>query len=241
MQHSLAFLLFCLFFSASAFSQNSGTIQCDPAAAISVPAWIAPGIPYVVKQLPCGQLVSVLGMERSSVAGLEYSSRPRAYAKIQIAENVGYVDARYIMVSKSQARISPSESENAAVERSSAKQDEEQKKWDLITGESLKFRDEMLLDPIYTNGPRTFTATVSNNSEVSVSQLRLLVRLYDCSGKPEKDYSNCDNIGEVKPVVTASIPPGQTRRVAGSALFEATPRVRGTFAWGYRILGIRAE
>jgi len=241
MQHSLAFLSFCLFFGASAFSQNSGTIQCDPAAAISVPAWIAPGIPYVVKQLPCGQLVSVLGMERSYVAGAEYSSRPRAYAKIQISENVGYVDARYVMVSKAQARLNPSEGENSTVERPSVTQDQEQKKWDLITSETLKFRDEMLLDPIYTNGPRTFTATVSNSSEFPVSQLHLLVRLYDCSGKPEKDYSNCDIIGEVKPVVSASIPSGQTRRVAGSALFEATPRVRGTFAWGYRILGIRAE
>ena len=105
----------------------------------------------------------------------------------------------------------------------------------------MTLRDETLLKPVVINGPRTFTATLSNNSEFPVSHLLLLVRLYDCTGKPNSDYSNCEIIGEAKPVIAASTPSGQTRRVIGSPLFEATPRVRGKFAWGYTILGVRVE
>lgn len=47
--------------------------------------------------------------------------------------------------------------------------------------------------------------------------------------------------GKIVKVIGASIPPGQTRRVIGSPQFDATPRVRGTFAWGYEILGVRVE
>ena len=240
MQRSCVVLVFGLIFCASAFPQDSGTIQCDPGSTTSVPAWVAPGRPQVVEQLSCGQMVSVIG-RGSFFTVSEYSSRPLEYVKIQIAEKVAYVDAKYVRLSETQERLRVNRAENVAAERQSAGDDEEQKKWNLITKDNVKLRDEMLLNPMYTNGPRTFTATLSNNSEFPLSHLRLLVRLYDCSGKPKSDYSNCEIIGEAKPVVSASVPSGQTRRVTASTLFEATPRVRGTLGWGYWILGIRAE
>lgn len=240
MQHSCALLFFCLFFCASAFPQNSGTIQCDPGSMTSVPAWVVPGLPQVVEQLSCGQMVSVLGIERT-FAVLTYSSHPREFVKIKIAEKVAYVDAKYVLLSGTQERLKVNKGNNVAAEKQSAKEEAEQKKWNLITKDNVKLRDEMLLNPIVINGPRTFAATISNDSEFPVSQLHLLVRLYDCSGKPQSDYANCEIIGEVKPVIPASIPSGQTRSVSASMLFEATPRVKGTCAWGYWILGVRVE
>lgn len=74
-----------------------------------------------------------------------------------------------------------------------------------------------------------------------MTHLHLLLRIYDCAGKPDSSYSNCEIIGEVKPVIAAPIPSRQTRLVTGPVVFEATPRVRGTFSWGYQILGARAE
>ena len=240
MRHFCSFLFFfSLFFCTSAFSQESGVIRCDDGMK-QVPAWSEPGKPWVVEHLSCGQTVSVVDIG-SFLAVPQYSSRPSEYAKIQIAEKVAYVDAKYVTLSDINERLSGNKGENFPAGRRSAQEEEEQKKWNLITKDRVKLRDETLLDPIYTNGPRTFTATLSNSSELPVSHLQLLVRLYDCSGKPESDYSNCEIIGEVKPVAPASVPPGQTRRVMASMLFEATPQVRGTSAWSYRILGVRVE
>jgi hypothetical protein len=246
MRHSCAFLFFW-FLCPSAFPQQIGTIQCDPGTAAEVPAWIAPGQPYVLKQLSCGQLVTFIGWD-SSVAVLEYSSRSREYAKIQIGDKVAYVESKHVRLLDTQNRLPVDKGDSLAAERQSAKpaakeakEAEEQEKWNLIKKENLRFSDEKLLSPIYANGPRTFKATLSNNTELKVSHLHLLVRLYDCSGKPNSDYSNCEIIGEVKSVVPASVPPGQTRGVVSSMLFEATPRVKGTFAWGYWLLGVRAE
>ena len=244
MRHSCAFLFFSWFLCPSAFPQHIATIQCDPGTATEVPALIAPGQPYVLKQLSCGQLVTFIGWD-SSVAVLEYSSRSREYAKIQIGDKVAYVDSKHVRLLDNQDRLPADKGGNLAAEKQSAKaaakDAEEQEKWNLVKKENLKFSDEKLLSPIYANGPRTFRATLSNNTEFKVSHLHLLVRLYDCPDKPNSDYSNCEIIGEVKSVIPASVPSGQTRGVVSSMLFEATPRVKGTFAWGYWILGVRAE
>jgi hypothetical protein len=239
MRHLNGILLF-LFFGGAVFSQSRGIIQCDPGSTAPVPAWSAPGKPHVVEQLPCGQTVSVLGID-SSLTPTEYSGRPRAYAKIQIAEKAAYVDARRVKLLEDEEPVKVSIAEEAAVEKQTTKEDEEQRQWQLIEKDRIRVRDEALLNPIVINGPRTFSATLTNNSEFSVSDLRLLVRLYDCSEKPRIDDSKCEIIGETKPVVSASIPPGQTRRITAPTLFEATPRVNGHLAWGYWILGIRAE
>lgn len=241
MQRCCAFLFFCLFFSASAFSQGSGTIQCDPGSTAPVPAYAAPGRPHVVQQLSCGQIVSVVGTGRF-YAPSQYSERPREYVKIQIGENTAYVDAKNVKLSETKEPLMVKKVETVAAEKQNAGDGEERKKWNLITKDNLTLRDEMLLNPIVTNGPRTFSALISNNSEFTVSHLRLFTRLYDCSGKPKRDYSNCEIIGEVEPaVIPASIPSGQTRRVTAPMRFEATPRAKGTLSWGYWILGIRAE
>jgi hypothetical protein len=63
MQYRCAVLFLCLFFCASASPQSGGNILCDPASMTSVPAWIEPGMPHVVQQLPCGQIVKVTGLE----------------------------------------------------------------------------------------------------------------------------------------------------------------------------------
>lgn len=240
MQRILSVIILGLIFPALAFAQSTGIIQCDPGSTNSVPAWSAPGKPHVVEQLSCGQTVIVLEMG-GFFAVSQYSSRPREYAKIQIGEKAAYVDARYISLSKTQVPPVPSKSETIHAKKQITREEEEQKKWDAITKDDVKLRDETLLPPMYLNGPRTFTATVSNDSDFPLSQLHLLTRLYDCSGKPKEDYSNCEIIGEVKAIVPASIPSRQTRLVTGSMMFEATPRVRGTFAWSYRILGVRVE
>jgi hypothetical protein len=240
MRHPFAFLIVCSFLCASAYPQSWGTIQCDPGSTAPVPAWNSPGKPHVVEQLVCGQTVSVIGTG-SFWTPSQYSVRAREYAKIQIADRVAYVDARYVRLLGTQEILPENKSAAATAEKSLIREDEEQRKWDLIPKDKVKLRDEMLLDPVYINGPRTVTGTLTNNSEFPVSHLRLLVRIYDCSGKPNSDRSNCEIIGEVKPVVPASIPAGQTRRVTASTPFEATPRVRGTFAWNCQILGVRAE
>jgi hypothetical protein len=239
MLHSRSFLFICLFLCASAFAQDRGIIQCDDDMK-QVPAWTKPGKPWVVEHLSCGQMVTVIGVG-SYLSIPQYSSRPSEYVKIQIAEKVAYVDGKYVMLSGIEGGSVASKNENVSPQERSTIETEEQKKWDLITKDDVKLWDEMLVEPIYTNGPRTFAATLSNNSEFSLSHLRLLVRLYDCSGKPESDYSNCEIIGEVRPVVAISVPSGQTRRFTASLIFEGTPRVRGTFTWSYRILGVRVE
>jgi hypothetical protein len=245
MQHSCAFLLCCIFVCAPAFSQDSGTIQCDPRST-TVPAWIGPGRPYVAERLNCGQTVSVIGMGSFPAESQysQYSSRPREYAKIRIAGKVVYVDAKNVLLSATQGRLPVNQSENGDADRPTIAE-EEQKKWDVIAKNDVKLRDETLSEPIYINSAisesRTFTATLSNNSNIALAQIKLLVRLYDCSGKPKSDYSNCEIIGEAEPIVPTSIPSGQTRLITGSALFEATPRVRGTFAWSLRIWGVRVE
>jgi hypothetical protein len=241
MRHPFAFLIACSFLCASAYPQSWGTIQCDPGSIAPVPAWNAPGKPHIVEQLVCGQTVSVIDTG-SFWTPSQYSVRAREYAKIQIGDRVAFVDARYVRLSGTQERLPENKSAAvAAAEKPITREDEEQKKWDLIPKNSVRLRDEMLQEPLYLNGPRVFIATLSNNSEFPVSHLRLLVRIYDCSGKPNSDRSNCEIIGEVKPVVPASVPAGQARRVAASTPFEATPRVKGTFAWTCQILGVRAE
>ena len=100
MSYSCAFLFFLLFFSASAFAQDIGIIQCKPDATASVPAFNAAGKPFVVAQLNCGQTVRVVGVDRS-FSPLSYSSRPAEYLIIQLAEEVGYVDSKSIRLLKS--------------------------------------------------------------------------------------------------------------------------------------------
>ena len=239
MLRSCKFLVLGLVLCASAFSQDSGTVQCD-SEMTAVPAWIAPGRPQVIEQLSCGQMVSIIGKGSFYSPG-QYSSRPSEYVEIQLADKVAYVDARYIKFSNTPQALSAGKDEPAAVEKSNPKEEEEKTKWGLVKKDDVKLRDEKLLRPMYANGPRTFTATVSNSSRFPMSNLRLLVRLYDCQGKPAADHANCEIIGETEPVISAPIPAGQTRKVTALMTFEATPPVRGKFDWGYRILGARAE
>jgi hypothetical protein len=185
-------------------------------------------------------MVSVLGVE-SFTAGHQYSERPHEYVKIQLANQTAYVDAKYVRLSKSQEPLRVTSSQNTAALSQDARVDEEQKKWSILTKENVTLSDEALQNPKYKNGPRTFTANISNNSSFPVSHLQLLVRLYDCAGKPKSNASNCEIIGEVKPIAAISVPAGQTRRLAAAAPFEATPRPKDKFAWDYRILGVRVE
>jgi hypothetical protein len=82
MKRSHIVLFFCLIFSASAFPQDRGVIQCSPAFD-QVPAWTAPGGPYLVGYLSCDQMVSVTGLDRG-------------YVRIQLGGHVAYVEAKYV-------------------------------------------------------------------------------------------------------------------------------------------------
>ena len=84
MQRFCVVLLFCFLFCASVFSQDRGVIQCGPNYD-RVPAWAAPGSPYLVEYLPCGQMVSVTGFERD-------------YARIQMGGRIAYVQSKYVRI-----------------------------------------------------------------------------------------------------------------------------------------------
>ena len=119
MQYRCAVFFFCLLFCVPAFPQGGGTILCDPSMA-SVPAWIAPGRPHVVEQLPCGQIVKVIGLGTFSDAP-GYSSRPREYAKIQLDDKEAYVDAKYIALSETLPRPAVKKSKDVAPEMKGAR------------------------------------------------------------------------------------------------------------------------
>jgi len=64
MRHLYSAVFVFLAFCVSAFTQESGTIICDPGSTLPVPAWTLPGGANVVEQLSCGQMVSIMGLER---------------------------------------------------------------------------------------------------------------------------------------------------------------------------------
>jgi len=237
-------LLFFFVLSASAFPQGIGTIHCDPGSTAPVPAFSAPGKPHVVEQLKCGQTVQILGIEKSNTA-LAYSLGPQEYAILQIANKAAYVDAKYVKLSESKEPLNAKMADaTPPAKKEIITEEGEQKKWGLITKDQVKLRDERLLQPIILNGQtytRSFKAIVSNNSDLPISQLQLLVRIYDCSGRSSGARTNCDIIGEAKIKAVASIPPHQTRRVETVATFEAIPSANSKTSWNYQILGIRAE
>jgi hypothetical protein len=173
-----------------------------------------------------------------SVTGVE-----RGYIRIEIAEKSAYVKSENVRLLTGQEPLPAAKSQTPAAvpAKRSTREEEEQRKWNVITKDDVTLRDETLLKPRYKNGPRPFTATLRNNSQFPLSHLQMLVRLYDCADKPTGDYSNCEIIGEVKPIIPAPVPPGQTRRIAASMMFEATPKVNGFLAWSNRILGVRVE
>lgn len=126
MQRFYAFLVFGLAFCASAFSQDRGTIQCDPGSMTLVPAWIAPGRPHVVEHLNCGQMVSVVDVG-SFLSASQYSSRPPEYVKILIGEKEAYVDARYVKLLGSKEPLKVSKAGQPPA-RQNLQEEEEQKK-----------------------------------------------------------------------------------------------------------------
>ncbi|MDM7997722.1 MAG: hypothetical protein QUT30_18775 [Acidobacteriota bacterium] len=82
----------CLYLACcvSGFAQDRGVIQCESGSNDSIPAWTAPGRAYVVEQLSCGQMVSIVGLERG-------------FVKIQIGERFGYVDAKHVRLLQTQS------------------------------------------------------------------------------------------------------------------------------------------
>lgn len=165
----------------------------------------------------------------------------RGYVKIKIADKSAYVDPKYVRLSQSQERLRASKGKNGDVKGQHAAPIEEQRKWDVVAGDRVKLRDETLIVSENKHRPSTFMATLRNNSEFPISHLHLLVRLYDCPVGFKGNSSDCDIIGEVNTVISALIPSGQTRGVEASLMFEATPPMKGVFAWDYRILRVRAE
>lgn len=243
MPYSCGFLFFLLFVSASAFAQDTGIIQCKPGNGASVPAFNDSGKPYVVAQLTCGQAVRVLGVDRS-FSPLSYSSRPAEYLIIQLDENLGYVDSRFIRLLKPGETPDVMEDEKAVSQKDTTPREEERQKWSGITKDNIIIRDEVLLKPIILNGRiymRTFKAFLTNKGASPISNINLLVRIYDCTGMASSDYSNCEIVGEAKSIASISVPAGQSRRVEVPATFDAIPQVRDTMAWSYQILGVRTE
>lgn len=94
MQRSYVVLILNLIFSVSGFPQERGIIQCDAGSTTPIPAWTSPGGTSVVDQLSCGQMVSIVGLERG-------------YIKIEIGERIGYVDAKYVRVLQMQSPQNP--------------------------------------------------------------------------------------------------------------------------------------
>ncbi len=78
--------------AAPAFAEERGIIQCMGLS--QVPAGTEPGGTNVIEQLACGQMVSVIGLERG-------------YAKIQIGERVACVNAKYVRLPQTQKPLEP--------------------------------------------------------------------------------------------------------------------------------------
>jgi hypothetical protein len=81
--------------SSLTYAQNQGIIEC-PMFKNYIYAYEQPGSMMVMKQIPCGQLVTMVGLENG-------------WARIVIRENVfGYIDARYFKsVTLSAAPVNP--------------------------------------------------------------------------------------------------------------------------------------
>jgi hypothetical protein len=94
MKRLCAVFTFCLIFCVAAFPQESGTIVCDPDSTVPVPAWTSPGGTGVVEQLLCGQMVSIIELDRG-------------YFKIRIGDRIGYVYAKYVRLIPTQERRIP--------------------------------------------------------------------------------------------------------------------------------------
>lgn len=64
--------------------------------------------------------------------------------------------------------------------------------------------------------------------------LRILVR--DCA-----EPQTCETIGETTDSVYVSVPPGQIRGIDESIHFSALPALKGTFAWEYSLVEVKAK
>jgi len=82
-------LLFTI--SGTAAGQDRGVIECRDRASIT--AWEKPESIMVVRQLSCGQTITVLNVERG-------------YVKIQIGQQIGYVDGKYVRILQGQEQRS---------------------------------------------------------------------------------------------------------------------------------------
>jgi hypothetical protein len=214
-----------------------------PGVTERVPAFSAPGKPHVVAQLTCGQTVRVLGVDKST-SPLSYSSRPAEYLIIQLGQNLGYVDSKSVRLSKSDEPPEARKVEKPAPRTEISPQEDERQKWNRISKDSIRIRDVGLSTPLIINGSaymRTFQAVLTNTSAFPISQLNLMLRIYDCSGEMRSDYSNCEIVGETKSTASISIPAGQTRFIEVPATFDEVPHVRNTMVWNYQILGVRTE
>jgi hypothetical protein len=92
-------VLFFLSFTYS-YAAETGTIQCDPGFDGHIPVWTAPGSAYIIEQLNCSQLVSVAGLEKG-------------FIKIQLADNFGYVNAKYVRLPQIKEQWKTQPEENA--------------------------------------------------------------------------------------------------------------------------------
>lgn len=238
-----ALLFVLLFFGANASAQDIGVIQCMPQTKAPVPAFSAPGKPQVVAQLSCGQVVSVLGVDKSR-SPLSYSSRPAEYVIIQLGENTGYVDSKSIRVVKADEALEAKMVERPVSRPEMSLQQEEQQKWSRVTKDKVKIQDVRLSNPLIINGKtymRNFRAVLTNTSTSLISQVDLMFRVYDCTGETRSDYSNCAIVGEAKSTASISVPAGQTRFIEVPTTFNEIPHVRNTMIWNYQILGVRTE
>ena len=82
-------LLFTI--SGTAAGQDRGVIECQDRASIT--AWEQPESIMVARQLSCDQAVTILGVERG-------------YVKIQVGQQIGYVDAKYVRILQAQEQRS---------------------------------------------------------------------------------------------------------------------------------------
>lgn len=88
MKKSLILVVLTFLGACQASAQIQGAVDCTPGKSISV--WENPGSMVVVKQISCGRIVSVLGIEGG-------------YLKIECGENcLGYIESRYFRSSQIQ-------------------------------------------------------------------------------------------------------------------------------------------
>ena len=87
-------------------------------------------------------------------------------------------------------------------------------------------------------GSWTYSGRISNLSEVSITDMRVKIQLYDCPDGATEVSDECVKIGEEVDFVAINVPPRQARDIEDTiSLRNAVPKA--TALWEFELVGLR--